>query len=79
VLQVAEGMPLTVQILRSVEQFAASQRELLTAFQSGMEQSEPQHREQLAEPRALAEAIRLQTAALSARTDLIRDDWYVHP
>ncbi len=65
--------PLTVQVLRSVEQLAASQRELLTAFQSGMEQSENQHREQLAETRALAEAIRLQTAALNARTDLIRE------
>ncbi|MFT5679869.1 MAG: hypothetical protein ACI8RZ_000774 [Myxococcota bacterium] len=69
----AETLPLTVQILRSIEQLAASQRELLTAFQSGMEQSETQHREQLAETRALAEAIRLQTAALNARTDLIRE------
>ncbi|MFT5685322.1 MAG: hypothetical protein ACI8RZ_006273 [Myxococcota bacterium] len=64
---------LTVQVLRSVEQLAASQRELLAAYQLGLEQSETQHREQLTEIRALAEAIRLQTAAFSARTDLIRE------
>ena len=68
-----EVTPLMVQVLQSVQQLAASQGELLRAMQGWGTQIEEQHREQTAQIQALAEAIKLQNAALNARTDLLRD------
>jgi hypothetical protein len=80
----ADAAPLTIQVLRGLEAQAAGQRALASAVERSLSLIEAQDREILAEIRAnreavlneqrsLCDAVRLQTAALDARTGLIRD------
>ena len=80
----AEVVPLTLQVIRGMEEMAAGQRELVGVLERGLAQIEAQDREALAEGRAartdisreirvLSETVKLYTVAIEARTGLMRE------
>ncbi len=80
----AEVVPLTIQVIRGMEALAAGQRAISALVESGLAQSAAQGREHaelvrgnreavLAEQRALLHATELHTAAIEARTGLLRE------